>query len=314
VKILFVTTFIFSTLFFCVSASAQDEDSNTKVDVNRDLALPPTGRSASDDLVDLSKINRDNDEISSKDAQKRKTPAENESTLRLVPFGASDDEELKLEQKLKKGVHLYKTKPSPLTRSAGIRVGPYTPTNLSGDTAGVTFQNVYPTATPFLIGLDYEFLLFQKIGKIGIRPALAFITASGQGRFKNAPTLQAEEIVSLYAFPASISGVYHLQFWDNQPLVPFGEAGGDYIGFMEYRPDKEKFADATRYGGAPAWHWAAGLQLQLDFLNREGLWQLDSEYGINHIYLVGAVRQIIGLDSTFNFSALVYEGGFLFEF
>jgi hypothetical protein len=276
------------------------------IDPNRDLVIPADN--ANDDAV----ISRDT--ISNKEAQKRQTPQDEGSHLRLVPFAAGDDKEPILQEKQKKGVHIYKTTPSPISRSAGIHVGPITPTNLSGKIDGITYKNVYGNATPFLVGFDYEFLLFQEAGKFGLRPALGFFTASGQGRFRSTPSLQADEIISLYAFPTSLSATYHLQFWDRQILVPFGEAGGDYIGFMEYRPDKEKFQDATRFGGATAWHWAAGLQLQLDFLNREGLWQLDSEYGINHIYLVGDVRQIIGLSTPYDFTALVYEGGFLFEF
>ena len=38
------------------------------------------------------------------------------------------------------------------------------------------------------------------------------------------------------------------------------------------------------------------------------------EYGINHIYLSGDIRQFIGLGTSFNFTSTIFEGGVVVEF
>jgi hypothetical protein len=96
--------------------------------------------------------------------------------------------------------------------------------------------------------------------------------------------------------------------------VPYGEVGGDYYGLFETRSDKSGFSDSVKYGGVPAWHWVGGVQIQLDAFDREGLWQTDADYGINHIYLTVAFRSIYGLKPAYDLTGQFYEGGVLFEF
>lgn len=250
--------------------------------------------------------------VSQEDAQQRAKPQEDQDHVRIIPFYF--DKKPTLQKKLKNGTHVYKVEPSPQHYSAGLRVGPYYPSYLKADTPGLTYRSIYGSNNPVLFNFDFEYQFFQKAGKLGLKTGLGFFTAQGNGRFARSEQTIADETFSLYVFPLNLSAVYRLQIWDRQILVPFGEAGGDYFGMMEYRPDKDKFSEAVKYGGVPAWHWAAGAQIQLDVFDKEVLWQLDQETGINHIYLTVDYRQIYGLNSTFDFTASYYEGGILFEF
>ncbi len=232
--------------------------------------------------------------------------------IRLVPKYSGSDEPV-LQKKTKKGEFLYRVPPSPQHSATSVHGGPFFPSFLIGDMPGITFQNIYGSKNIPYIQVEYEYQFLQSIGKLGLKGGFGFISTQGQARFKSNPTLAADETITFYSFPLSLSAVYRAQFAEKQFLVPYGEIGGDYFDFMEYRPDR-KGTSAYRLGGAMATHAAGGIQLQLDFLDKEGLWQLDEEYGINHIYFMAAIHKIFGLSSTFDFSTTYYEGGFLIEF
>jgi len=253
------------------------------------------------------------EQVKSADAQKRITPKEDTSHTSLVPYYGADHNP-ELQSKMKNGTYIYKTQESPQHFGAGFHAGPYTPTNLQGDTPGVTYTNVYGGKSSILVGLDAEWQFFQGFGKLGLKGGLGFFSQKGQGRFLHNPGQQADEVFTLFELPMSAGLIYHFQYWNRQILVPFAEGGGDYFGLLEARSDKTAISEVLHYGGAAAAHWAAGLQVQLDFLDRQGIWELDQEYGINHIYLVLDARQIIGLSSLYDVSSFVFEGGILFEF
>jgi hypothetical protein len=277
----------------------------------------------SDDLVQPSAKDSDQDAITAEkqkavkeiEEDQAKTPAadvEPKDNYEVLPYYDNSSHVPKVQKKLADGTHVYKTTASPQKYSGGIRFGSMDPTNLVGNT-GFTYQDVYGGSGAFLVSFEVEKQIIQNAGKLGLKAGLGFFTASGNGRFVDSPDVKAIEKISLYGFPIDVAAQYHLQFWEHQVLVPFAEGGADYIPFLENRPDLKSFA-GLKFGGAPAAHVAGGIQIQLDWLDKQGMWQIDNEYGINHIYLTADVRQLIGLSSTFDFTSTIYEGGFLFEF
>ncbi|MCC6277497.1 MAG: hypothetical protein IT289_06255 [Oligoflexia bacterium] len=300
-------SFVIGTIaisFFFTSALAVEPTKRFPTQTDEDLpSLTPTG-----DESDYTEPKQDpSDRVEpTKDFDAGNAP------IKVEVIDGVSSSQPKVDQKLRSGAVVYKTKQSPIKGLAGVRIAPYNPTRLDGDTAGIDYETIYKRGT-ILATFDYEFYLFRNFGKFGIKPSIGMFAASGNGRFKNNVTVEAEEKISLYGFPMTASAVYHLQIWDRQFLVPYAEAGISYIGFAEHRPDKSGLS-AFKFGGAPAWSWAAGGQIQLDFLDKAGVWQLDTEYGINHIYLVAGVRQVIGLSTRFDFTTLLYEGGVWFEF
>jgi hypothetical protein len=91
------------------------------------------------------------------------------------------------------------------------------------------------------------------------------------------------------------------------------EGGLDYFTITEVRNDTVGLSE-VHVGGSTAAHVAAGLKLQLDFLDKQGNWQLDKEYGIQHMYFVLGVRDFVQVAGIYDFSAVMFEGGFNFEF
>jgi len=215
----------------------------------------------------------------------------------------------------KEGTYIYKVKPSEQHHAAGVRAGPYQPKNIVGN-SGYDYNTIYGNSPGVLVDVDYEWQFFQKAGKLGLKPSVGFFSKKGQGQFLNrsAHKNDPDETFTLIVFDFSASAIYRAQYWTHQFFVPFGEVGGDHFSLLETRADKKTIGDSVKTAGANGWHWAGGVALQLDWLDRSSTWNLDTEYGINHIYLTFDVRQTIGLNIDYDFTALTYEGGITFEF
>jgi hypothetical protein len=164
-----------------------------------------------------------------------------------------------------------------------------------------------------MVQVDMEWDWIRSFGKLGGKLGVGFFTASGDGRFVDHPTLQSDEQLNLYVIPLSASGIYHFQYADRQVVAPYVEGGLDYFGIFEISSQATSIS-SLKFGGGAAAHYAAGLQIQLDFLDRSGVFHMYKEYGIQHLYFLGGVRQFVALSSVFDFSAVMFEGGFAFEF
>ncbi|MBX9768973.1 MAG: hypothetical protein K2X47_16990 [Bdellovibrionales bacterium] len=215
----------------------------------------------------------------------------------------------------KSGEFSYSYPESDQKHSLGIRVGLFSPPSLINPQTGQSFQTIYGQSSRPMILLEYEWQLLQlPIGKMGLAIGSGIYTATGNGFYKN-PNLQppafprAEEVYSFYLFPNSLSAIYRLQFFDRQIIVPYASAGVDYFGILETRDD----GGSTRFGGGSGIHFGGGASIQLDFLSRESMFELDQEFGINHIYLTIDYKYIQGF-SSFDVTQNLLSGGILAEF
>lgn len=214
----------------------------------------------------------------------------------------------------KTGEFIYTYPESPQTQALAIRAGTFSAPSLTNPDTGQTFQSVYGSAEKLMFVFEYEWQLLKlPIGKLGLAVATGLYTTSGNGFYRKPelqPSPRAEEVYSFYIFPNSISAIYRLQFSDRQILVPYGTAGLDYFGILETRDD----GGSTKFGGGAGFHVGFGGSMQLDFLSKQSMFDLDQEFGINHIYLTVDFRYVQGIASTFNITQNLLTGGILAEF
>jgi hypothetical protein len=221
----------------------------------------------------------------------------------------------------KKGEFLYKVPRSPQKQAFNFKVGGFNPLKLRNPSTGKIFSELYPTAPPVILVFDYEWQLLQGFGKLGIKAGSGFHMASGQGVFKNNGNAvlndfrpnggnRSEETYLLFTLPHSAGAIYRAQYYDQQPIVPYVEGGLSYYTMLETRDDNV----SPKFQGAGAAYTAVGLAIQLDWMNRESMYRLDADYGINHLYLTGEYRIVAGFDADYDFSDNTIAGGLTIEF
>lgn len=208
----------------------------------------------------------------------------------------------------KKGAYLYDVERSPQDNAASFKVGTATFPNLYNPVGNIYFDEIYGTDPKPMLLADYEWQFFQAFGKMGIKLGSGLMLASGNGRFED--LTEAKEKYSFFMFPNSLSLVYRLQLFHKQWLVPYGEAGVDYLAFVETRDD----GDDIKFGGAPHFHLALGGAFLLDTLGRDLMADIDRQYGINHIWLTAEYRRLESMGGDFDFSDDIFNAGIMVEF
>jgi hypothetical protein len=298
-----------------VTAFGASSRTSVRDDAASDRVIVRPDDGAAQDAIVRDKQNKM--DASEDDAQNRRIPERTKDYTQIIPFFGGEDVP-KIKKDLKTGKKEFVQKPIPQKYSGGFRVGPYDPSNLLGDSAGITYQEIYGNSPAMMIDLNSEYQFFKDFGKLGIKADMGIITAKGLGRFVHNYNPNIGQTSSLQltfiGIPLVASLAYHLQFWDKQPVIPFVEGGVGYFTIFETRGDKQSIADAVKYGGSPIAQVAGGAQFMLDGLDKEVVWQLRKDYGISHIYLTADARQIFQLGGLFDFASLVFEGGILFEF
>ncbi|MDB2426214.1 hypothetical protein N9W41_01580 [bacterium] len=205
--------------------------------------------------------------------------------------------------------YIYKVKKTKQSKAMTVQIGGYDPTFLNNGTNN--FSDFYDSG--FLINVDYEWQVYKgMLGVLGLKAASGLFLANGNGRLAS-DNSTSKEAFTFMMLPNSVSAVYRMKYWDKQPIIPYAEGGVGYYTFLEARDDK-KGPWPGRIGGSATAHWAAGGALDLSFLNKDSILNLDREYGINGIFLTVEYRQLIGLSGTFDFSGSVVNAGILAEF
>ena len=212
----------------------------------------------------------------------------------------------------KDGEFMYPVSVSEFTGAGGLRFGIMAPPEIVNASNGLNFKDIYGDAKIPALLFEYEYPLTQAIGRIGIKGETGFIATSATGRFKN-PARAGEVPEERFTFlmvPLQATVIYRFQFADNQWVVPFVEGGGGYYGIVELRDDSK----APKFGGSPVAVAAGGINILLDWLDRQAVRQLDADYGINHVWLSLQYRQIIGLKEDLKVSSSLITAGFTFDF
>jgi len=217
------------------------------------------------------------------------------------------------------GEFKYATEESPTSATASFRFGFFGPPppalkNESTDRE-TTFKDVYLKDQYPVLFFDYEFPLARKIGHLGIKLGSGIFVASGNGLFaKTDPARRSDDLplekYTFFMFPNQLTAQYRFQYSDTQLLVPYVEGGAGYFTFLEFRDSNA----SPRIGGALTTVAAGGLNILLDGLDRDAIRDLDSEYGINHIFLSLEARAIVGLNKSYDFSSTIFNAGFMMQF
>lgn len=208
--------------------------------------------------------------------------------------------------------YLYKVEKSEQKNSASVRFGMFDPTNLATEDGQFFLSDLYEDSNAPMILIDYEWQ-YKFLGKFSLKAGSGLYYAQGNGRFNTTKNTSGNiplEDFTLVMLPNSINAVYKLQFWDEQFLVPYAEAGIDAFAFMEFQ-DGEGF---PRLGGSLGGHIAFGGALSLNFLDQWSVLNLDRDYGINAVSLVGEFRNYFHITGAFDFSGTIINGGISLDF
>ncbi|MGE4133728.1 MAG: hypothetical protein AB7F86_18975 [Bdellovibrionales bacterium] len=212
--------------------------------------------------------------------------------------------------------YIYKVPESEQKTAASLRVGTYTPSNLEAkrdDGTTVTFTDTYDKADNPSIYFDWEWQLWKSpIGKWGIQTGLGVYQAQGNGRFKGTVNagLTPREVFTFVVMPLNLGAIYRLSWGRRQMFVPYGVAGGTAFAFGEFRDDNE----GPKFGGSLGAYYGGGVALSLTYFDKYSRLQLDSEYGINDVFLNLEYRGYVALMQNFDFSGDMVAGGLTMEF
>jgi len=146
------------------------------------------------------------------------------------------------------------------------------------------------------------------VRNLGVIAGVGGLYAAGHAQGLESGKSSGEEL-KLYVIPGQLSLSYRFDFLNEQVFVPSLQAGGDYWAFIE---DNE-FQDDVK-GGKSGWHAGAGLGILLDRLEWESAFRLESDFGIENVFLEVSAQKTWMNHEGLDFSGLVYSAGFLFEF
>lgn len=120
----------------------------------------------------------------------------------------------------------------------------------------------------------------------------------------------------LTAFPLSLEGTLRLDFWKEQPVVPFGRLGGDaWIWNETWSSSNDASGGGDTTAGTFGWHWGAGLFLLLDGIDEGSASRLETTAGINDTYLVAEYQQTYSLgDKKLDFTSTEVTFGLKFDY
>ena len=117
------------------------------------------------------------------------------------------------------------------------------------------------------------------------------------------------EKLQLYVIPTQLELNYRFDFLNEQVVVPWLSAGGDY---WLYREENE-FAKRVQ-GDKKGWHAGAGLGIQLDRLEPDSMNDLEQDFGVENVFLELGVQRTSMSRAGLDFSGWIYQAGLLFEF
>lgn len=173
----------------------------------------------------------------------------------------------------------------------------------------------------FRTALEYQALRLGQVASLGAGLGVGFYQAKGFGLDNaGAPT---EDVNKFRVVPFALDAVLRVDYLVNKgvPLAPFVKGGLDaYYWTNKKNGDFTKFAQSGNnvQGATFGFHGAAGLALDMGFLDPNGAINMDHNFGVNHSYLFAAVEasKVNDFNSgkSFDFSATLFNIGIAAEF
>jgi hypothetical protein len=127
------------------------------------------------------------------------------------------------------------------------------------------------------------------------------------------------EYIRLQMAPFSLDGRLRVHVIDEQPVVPFGGVGVDWVFWRETPLDADKVPVAAGrvVGSKLGWHWDAGVNILLDTFAPNRASELEARSGINDTWLTIQYRkQIVGKagDAGLDLDGWTLSGGLKIDF
>lgn len=127
------------------------------------------------------------------------------------------------------------------------------------------------------------------------------------------------ERTRLQLAPFSLDARLRVHVIDEQPIVPFGGVGVDWIFWRETLLDSDNVPVAASrvVGSKMGWHWDAGVNILLDTFARDRASELEARTGINDTWLTLQYRkQIVGKqgDAGLDLDGWTISGGLKVDF
>lgn len=195
--------------------------------------------------------------------------------------------------------------PSPRNWNFELRFGPYYPGVDSefserGSTAR-PFEQTFTSKQRLMTGLELDRQILHRGGTLAVGFSFAFYRVTANSLAGDLMTRTGDE-TSLTFYPLALQAVYRADFLHERygsPVVPFAKLGLDCA---IWSVSNTASGSSTR-GRTFGWNAAAGIALDLSFIDAEGMRTMDSETGVNGISLFGEVTHL-GLDGFGSSSVL----------
>lgn len=174
-----------------------------------------------------------------------------------------------------------------------LHVGPYDPAIDEQFVTATPYDDVFGDEGVVLFGFHLDRQLFQSFGSLGLGGGLRYGWVDGKALADDGT--KSKDETTLHLLPVQLSLVYRLDVaavrWD-VPFVPYAKGGLTYA-LWWVTNGRDEIANAydqdgngrVGAGGTLGWHFAAGLQLLLDWLDGSAAQELDNESGVNNSYL-----------------------------
>jgi hypothetical protein len=218
---------------------------------------------------------------------------------------------------------------SPRTMAMEFRIGPYHPNIDSGLSNGATpHKTMFGTSTRLLYTLEVDYEILQRFGTLSVGATIGIFQESGKafvGTHDGLSTgVASSDDTGLRLIPFSLLAVYRMDVMAEQwnvPFVPYVKLGLNYT-FWKITDGNGDVATLTQggrgAGGTAGWQVTGGLALQLDVIDPASMRELDSESGLNHMYLFFEYSHIdasgLGMSNRLHVGDDTWSVGLLMEF
>ncbi|MGA9522804.1 MAG: MXAN_2562 family outer membrane beta-barrel protein [Myxococcaceae bacterium] len=227
---------------------------------------------------------------------------------------------------------------SPRTGALRLNLGGYRPE--IGRTAGFgdkdPYQSRFGASSMLLFAIDYDRFLWKGFGTFGVGLSAGYAEKYGKSvelkggqpppdptTGEQAPLDRGGETsvpTALHVIPIRLMAVYNFDYLPYElkiPLVPYVRAGIAFIPWWATKGGEvERVNKVPQQGFTYGLAGAAGLAFQLDVLGPRMARNLDSDFGINHIYLFAEYNllQANGFGTKLDLSDDYFMFGMSFEF
>lgn len=212
------------------------------------------------------------------------------------------------------GTYFYPVVESPKDSSSTLKFGVFAPPpHIINPKNQFSFAQIYGNTPVPALFFDYEWEVLHDFGGLGLKIGTGLFTRVANGEFAQPVQHQGQtpdERFTFVMFPNTVSGIYKFQYAGKQPIVPYAEGGAGYFTFAETRDDGKP----PKFGAAAVTFGAGGVNFLMDWLDPHAIRNLDTEYGINHVWLQVEYKLVIGLNSQYDFTSSVITSGLNFEF